>query len=242
MFSAVFLINAVLQALLLAWLIRIWRGTHVAAAALLFLPQFFLVWDNLVVGTGAWIGLGQLLQWLNAARFWGHCLFGSWLIIASGSILRLADFTWARKRWVMAVFCLLTVTIIAHELLDFWNASLMPVCEYDLVRYATRVSAQHLCSSEQAVVASDGPPIGPLVTVFVVIATGVLLALKRRFPWMMLGGIAMFVSATPPMMRYKLDNLGEVAITLGVICAIAHFAGAATRFNAVRANDNPVVD
>jgi hypothetical protein len=40
----------------------------------------------------------------------------------------------------------------------------------------------------------------------------------------MIGGILMFISATPPFQALKLDNLGEVFIAGGCILAIAHFA------------------
>lgn len=224
MFSAMFLFNALLQALLFIWLVQIWRKTRAAAAAVLLIPQFFLIWDNLIVGSGQWIGFGELLESLSWPRFWAHWLFGSWLIIASGSILRLAGFGWAQKRWVMALFCLLTVGVVAYEVSSNWHATLMPVCEYDLLRYSTSVRAEHLCSPEQTVVPGGGAPLGPLVTVFVVIGVGAVLAIRRRFPWMLVGGVLMFISATPPLMRSKLDNFGEVMIALGAIWAVARFA------------------
>ena len=39
----------------------------------------------------------------------------------------------------------------------------------------------------------------------------------------------MFISATPPFMRYKMDNVGEVMICLGAMWAIAHFADSRNR-------------
>ncbi|MBK6597279.1 MAG: hypothetical protein IPG25_04865 [Proteobacteria bacterium] len=229
MFSAMFLFNAALQAVLLVWLVRIWRQTGAAAAALLLLPQALLIWDNLIVGSGHWIGFGDLLQSLSWPRFWGHWLCGAWLIIASGAILRLAGFSWAQERWVMGTFCLVTLALMAYELPNFWTKVLLPVCEYDLIRYSTSVSAQQLCSPEQAVVAGGGPPIPQLVTVLVVMGAGLVLAIKRKFPWLFIGGLLMFISATPPFMRYKMDNVGEVMICLGAIWAIAHFADSRNR-------------
>jgi hypothetical protein len=46
---------------------------------------------------------------------------------------------------------------------------------------------------------------------------------------MMLGGILMFISATPPFQRLKLDNFGEILIAGGCIWAIAHFASGKPR-------------
>ena len=58
MYTILFLCQAVLQAILLWWLMRIWRATGALAAAVLLVPQLGLVYDNLVVATGhAMMGL-----------------------------------------------------------------------------------------------------------------------------------------------------------------------------------------
>jgi hypothetical protein len=49
----------------------------------------------------------------------------------------------------------------------------------------------------------------------------VVLLIRQRFIWMLLGGVVMLLSAAPPGMKLKLDNLGEVFITGGVIWALA---------------------
>jgi hypothetical protein len=92
MYSGLFLFQALLQAVLLAWLWRLWKSTGLLVAALLLVPQFGLFWDNLVVGAGRFIGFSPLLEALSWPRFWLHWLFGTWLIIAAGATLRLAGF------------------------------------------------------------------------------------------------------------------------------------------------------
>jgi hypothetical protein len=57
----------------------------------------------------------------------------------------------------------------------------------------------------------------------VVIGAGALLLVRHRFPWMMLGGLLMLISAAPPFRALKLDNFGEVLIAGGCIWAIARF-------------------
>ena len=56
-----------------------------------------------------------------------------------------------------------------------------------------------------------------------VIVAGALLLVRHRFPWMMLGGLLMLISASPPFRALKLDNFGEVLIAAGCIWAIARF-------------------
>jgi hypothetical protein len=222
MYSLAFLAYAVLQAALFVWLWRVWRRTGLAVAAMLLIPQFFLIWDNLIVGIGRYIGFGELLEALSWPRFWAHWISGGWLTIAAGSILRLADIDWAKRAVVMGAFCVVATLGILYDLPYFWTKDLVPVCEYDLIRYSVQVSEATRCSVDQPLV-SGGPPLVPIMTCLIVIGAGAVLAIKRRFPWLMVGGILMFVSATPWFARFKLDNLGEVCIAGGAIWAIAHF-------------------
>jgi hypothetical protein len=223
MYSGLFLFQALLQAVLLAWLWRLWKSTGLLVAALLLVPQFGLFWDNLVVGAGRFIGFSPLLEALSWPRFWLHWLFGTWLIIAAGATLRLAGFAFMQGTRPMLLFCSLTVALMMFDLPHFWNDTLHPVCEFDLIRYSTAVSADTLCYEGQAVVRSS-PPIASILTCFVVIGCGAVLMLRRRFPWMFLGGLLMLLSAMPPLRNWKLDNFGEVLIAGGCILAIAHFS------------------
>jgi hypothetical protein len=223
MYSWTFLAYAVLQAVLFVWLWRIWRRTGLAIAAILLVPQFFLIWDNLIVGIGRFAGFGDLLYSLSWPRFWAHWISGGWLTIAAGSILRLAGIEWAQRAAVMAAFCVVATLGMLYDLPYFWTKELMPVCEYDLIRYSVQVSEATRCSVDQALVAG-GPPIVSIVTCLVVIGAGAVIAIKRGFPWLLVGGVLMFISATPWFARLKLDNAGEVCIAGGAIWAIAHFA------------------
>jgi hypothetical protein len=216
MYTTLFLIQAGIQLLLLVWLVRIYKATGLAVALALFIPQFGLVYDNLIVGLGRFIGPGDFLKAISWPRFWIHWMFGAWLIIACGAILRLAGFAWAQHKGAMVAFCALTAALMVLDLPYFWTTSLHPVCEFDLVRYSVQVPANMFCFPDQVV---------SVVTCLVVIATGVVLMWKRRFPWVFAGGFLMLLSAMPPLSTYKLDNFGEILIAGGCIWGIAHFAG-----------------
>jgi hypothetical protein len=221
MYTALFWIQTILHVFLVAWLIRIYRQTGLLAAAILIIPQIGLVWDNGVVAAGALIGIGDFLKALSWPRFWVHWVFGTWLIIGCGAVLRLAGVRWAQTRWGMALFCLVTVALMIYDIPHFFRDQLYPVCEKGLIRYSTVVSADRLCFEGQTITPRDGPPIPSILACFFVIGTGLVLWVRRKFPWMMLGGILMLLSASPPGMKYKLDNFGEVLITGGVIWALA---------------------
>ena len=223
MYSLIYGLFALAHLLLTYWLYRIYKGTGVAIALALLIPQFGLVYDNGIVAIGQLIGFGEALKALNWPRFWIHWIFGAWLIIGAGAVLRLADFQWAKPKWVMATFCLLTVALIGYDLKLFWTTSLYPVCELDLVRYSTASKIGKLCSPDQPIVKSEFP-LASATACLVVIFAGAVLMIRRKFPWMFLGGVVMFFAATPPLMKLKLDQLGEILITGGVIWAIARFA------------------
>jgi hypothetical protein len=220
MYSLMFAGFAVAQLALFVWLLRLTRTHHLAAGYVLLVPQFFLIWDNTRVALGILIGFGDFLYAITWPAFWAHWLSGCWLIIASGSILRLAGISWAEHRWVMGAFCLLATALIAHDLPLFWTKEIYPVCEYDLIRYAGSVSESTRCIPDQALV-SNTFPIAPVVTCFVVILSGLVMWRKRGIPWMTIGGIVMLLTAAVPALnRHRLDNLGEVFIQGGAIVTL----------------------
>ena len=196
-------------------------GTRLLVAAVLIIPQAGLVWDNGVIAAGSLIGIGDTLKALSWPRFWIHWIFGAWLIIGCGAILRLAGVRWAQTRAGMLAFCVLTAALMIYDLPHFFRDQLHPVCEKGMVRYSTVVTADRLCFEGQALTPRDAPPYASIIACLVVIACGVVLLIRRRFIWMLLGGVVMLLSAAPPGMKLKLDNLGEVFITGGVIWALA---------------------
>jgi hypothetical protein len=234
MYTLMFMGYAAAQAALFVWLLRLWRGTRAPAAAVLLVPQLFLIWDNLRVAAGTLLGHGPLLYWLSWPAFWSHWLTGCWLIIATGSILRLADrrvggLGFAQRRWVMGAFCLVAAALMLYDLPYFWTRDIHPACELGLIRYSGSVSEATRCFAGQPLVTNDFP-LAPVVTCFVVIAGGALLWARDRFPWMALGAVAMLLTAALPALRaHKLDNFGEVLIVLGATLAIARYARATPR-------------
>jgi len=224
MYSNLFLLQAGVQLLLFFWLVRIYKATGLAVALALMIPQFGLFYDNLIVGLGRFIDTGDFLKAISWPRFWIHWLFGAWLIIGCGAMLRLAGFAWAQHKGVMFAFCALTASLMVLDLPYFWTTDLYPVCEFDLVRYSVQVPAELFCTPDQVVVPGDGPPIASVITCLVVIGTGLVLMIRRRFAWVFAGGLLMLVSAMPPLSTYKLDNFGEILIAGGCIWGIAHFA------------------
>jgi hypothetical protein len=220
MYSLRFLFFAIAQTALFVWAVRLWRETRAKPLAVILVPQFFLIWDNLRVASGIVIGFGEPLYWLTWPAFWAHWLTGCWLIIASGSILRLAGFEFAQTRIAMGAFCVVAAALVLHDLPLFWTKEIYPVCEYDLIRYSGSVTEANRCSPDQALVQGEFP-LAPVITCFIVIGTGIALWIRKGFPWMAIGGIVMLLTAAVPALnRHRLDNLGEVFIKGGAILAV----------------------
>jgi hypothetical protein len=76
MYSELFLFQALLQAVLCVWLWRLWKSTGLLVAALLLIPQFGLVYDNLIVGAGRFVGFSPMLEALSWPRFIGSSALG----------------------------------------------------------------------------------------------------------------------------------------------------------------------
>lgn len=219
-----FFLYAAAQLILFFWLVSIYRKTGAVAALVLLVPQFFLFYDNFIVAIGSFVGVGPVLKAISWPRFWAHWFTGYWIIIAAGSILRLADFTWARNKFVMASFCVLTAGLMVYETSNLWRVDLFPICQADLVRYTTSIRPGESCVDPSFQIKQQDSPLAVIIANFIIIIVGAILAFRRRFPWMMLGGILMLLSAALPIARaLKLDNLGEILITGGIIWAVAHF-------------------
>jgi len=224
-YTALFVAQGALHALLFVWLLRLWHRFRPPAALVLLLPELGLVYDNLVIASGRSIGLGPLLAALSWPRFWLHWVCGPWPIIAAGSILRSAGLPFAQSRIVMGAFCALSVALTGLDLHLFGTAVLHPVCEHGLLRESLSVSAGHFCFPGETPVPGSSPT-ASIVTCAVVIVAGAVLWIRRGFPWMWAGGVAMLAASAPLLRPLRLDNLGEVLILGGLVFGIARFAPA----------------
>lgn len=222
--SAQFLIVAALQTALFVWLVQTYRRTGAIAALIMLLPQLFLVYDNLIVGIGSAIGLGDLLYFLSWPRFWAHWLSGYWLIAACGFILRDAGVRWAQGPWLVGGCLALVAGITAMELPNFWTVDLFPICQADLVRYTTTITPGQSCTDPAFSIEQRDNPLAVIIANFVAIISGGILLHARRFPWLLIGSASMLLTAAIPALReIKADCIGEALISAGVIWSISKF-------------------
>jgi hypothetical protein len=227
--SFIFLAYAVIHIGMWLWGWKLWAETGRPVALLVVLVgATLLFYDNLRIGIGRFIGEGDLLYAMSVPAFAWHWSMLPLLVIAAGSVARLAGLQWAQSRAVMGAFCVVAVGLSAMDFPKILAMDLHIACLDDTVRYTTTVKESQLCSPDDQVVArgADAATVA-IITNVIVLAVGIALWIRRRWAWLAVGSGLMFVAAGGfATSRYGLPiaNLGEISITLGFIVTCAHFA------------------
>ncbi len=229
MLSLLFLVFAIVHFIIWIWGWRAWaRNGRPRALFLILFGGTLLFYDNLRIGSGRFIGQGELLEAMSVPAFIWHWTMLPLLVIAAGIIARTAGLRWAQSKWAMGGFCLLATALIALDVPKIFNFDLYPVCLADTVRYSTRVGADFLCSPGDTVITSGpGAALVAILTNVIVLAVGIALWIQRGWKWMALGSGAMFIAAGAFSQSYwslPIANFGEILITLGMIASALRFA------------------
>jgi len=207
MLTAAYAFFTAAQATLAVFAVRLYRRHPSLGAFTVALPIAALVWDNLIVAIGSFIGEGSLLQALSWPRFAGHALLTPiWIITAfeyarRAGALRLGSRGWRIAQWslyaaMVALGVLKSVVLLRFEI----------VKQADILYYTNSGGF-------------PGPPIPAIVMVLCVIAAGVYVARRGLGPWMLIGGIVMFIAAGVPtsLVGFWLSNTGEVVLAAAMV-------------------------
>jgi hypothetical protein len=231
MLSFVFLAFAVIH--LLIWIFGWYAWSRNERPRALFLILFsgtLLFFDNLRIGSGRFIGEGELLEAMTVAAFAWHWTMLPLLVIAAGIIARRAGLGFAQSKWAIGAFCLVASILIAMDVPKIFELELHPACVADTVRYTTNVSEQQLCRpTDQVVTDGAGAAFVAIATNVIVLLVGIAIWVRHRWPWMALGAGAMFIAAGAFAGSYyalPIANFGEILITLGLIASAIRFRGA----------------
>jgi hypothetical protein len=241
MLSFIFLVYAVIHLGLWLWGWKLWSRTGRPVA--LFLVLFggtLLFYDNLRIGIGRFIGEGDLLYALSVPAFAWHWSMLPLLVIAAGSVARLAGLGWAQNKFVMGAFCVTAVALSAHDIPWIFAMELRTACLADTLRYTTNVTPAQLCPGGEPWSAGIGSPLVAIVTNVIVLAVGIALWVRRKWPWLAAGSGAMFIAAgafARSPWSLPIANFGEICITLGFIVTCVHFA----RLRALPPRSRPAV-
>jgi uncharacterized membrane protein (UPF0136 family) len=183
-----YFLYAALYAVLLIWGISGIRKTDVRKwTSVIYIVILPLIYDNLILATGKWIGEGELLESLNFARFCLHALITPLLVMYSVGTLRESGIEWAQKKWLVLVGLFYTVGLIVLEFAtEVFGLELEVVKEYGVVSYS---------NVEEA----TGPPIMVLLVTLVLIVASAILWKKTKWPMFFIGAVVMTIGSAIPL-------------------------------------------
>ncbi|MDA8371062.1 MAG: hypothetical protein M0026_14500 [Nocardiopsaceae bacterium] len=170
-----------------------------------------LVYDNLIIASGRYIGEGPLLEALSHGRFWLHAFLTPLLVIWSWHAVRRAGVRWAARRWAALAAVLITAALIAFELITVTaNLHLAARVEYGVLSYSDSAPP-------------PGPPPMVLVVAAALIFAGFVLWRRQRWIWLLVGAVLMAVgSGVPlPLESGAVTNLFELVLLVSVLATKA---------------------
>lgn len=230
MLSGLFLLFALIHIGIWLWGWRLWADTGRPVSLLIVLiSATLLFYDNFRIGIGRFIGEGDLLYNLSVPAFAWHWSLLSLMVIAAGSMGKLAGLHWAQKKWVMGSFCLVAVALSAYDIPKIFSMDLRLACLEDTLRYTSSLKPTQLCNPGDLWVPGGGVEVAlvAIITNAIVFAVGIALWIQRGWPWLTVGSGLMFIAAGAfgqSNYALPLSNLGEIFITLGLILTGAHFS------------------
>lgn len=168
-----------------------------------------LVYDNLVLASGRYIGEGPLLEALSYGRFWLHAFLTALLVLWSWHAIRRAGVPWAANRWATRAALLITAALIALELITVVaGLQLETSAEYGVLSYSSSAPSQ-------------GPPLMVLFVAAALVVAGFIVWRRQRWIWLLVGTILMAVgSGVPiPLASGAVTNLFELILLASVMAA-----------------------
>lgn len=227
MFSALMLLLAIADTVLLVWTLRRWREFRHPVLGLLAFLILALPYDTALVGAGRWLGQGGLLEVLSGPRFMLFALSVPLILIINASLAKLAGFRWAQPRWFVGAVCLLATGFLLlswRQILFF--PDLYPACWADTLRYVPSVTPTQVCSPGQVSAGSPGPlPLAALLALPSMVALGAVLWWRRRWPWLFAGTLAglTFLGLPPSAVGPIPGFFGDALNMLALVATAVHF-------------------
>ncbi|MFC7686423.1 phospholipid phosphatase [Ureibacillus sp. GCM10028918] len=178
----------------------IWNLTNV-----LLLVIVGLIYDNLIIAAGSFIGEGELLEGLSYARFCLHALFTPTLVLFAFGICSNLGLIWAKKTYWKVIFSFITLGLVVYELFT------------SVIGLELRAKEENGLLSYESV-ESAGPVMVILVTVVLVIV-GIILLKKFRFPWLLTGTLVMIFGSLLGIWikNFPITNILEFLLILSLL-------------------------
>jgi hypothetical protein len=203
MLTIYFLGVAAIQLALLILLFRLWRTSRSTYTIFPLIVIAGIIYDNLVIGFGGFIGEGDLLKALNVPRFAIHAFFTPLLMIFAFGVARRVGIGFAQSKGLHAAVCVFaTLMILLGIYEELFHMNLVPIADSGTLRYKNQPSS---------------PPIPAIATIIVVMVLAIFVWVKTKKPWYFLGTLLMFILAPMAAKFLWAGNLGEIFMNLGGI-------------------------
>lgn len=231
MITFLYAVNTVICLIVLYYSIKLFIEQRDATTFMIFLALSLLWLDNFAIATGRFWGEGAVMTAMTYTRYYMHWQVVPVLMIVAGSLLRRADFEFAKNKVVMSLFCIAAVGFMILDVPYIFQVDFYPACYAETLRLVTNVSPTQYCDP------ANPPPPGisvlpiPVISInFTMILVGIALWVRHGFKWLALCSIFMFVAAgTSQMPNFYLGqwfgNFGEPIFNVGIIAAAYRFPG-----------------
>lgn len=209
-YTIAYLAYALGQATLAVLTFRIWRAERSATALTLMLPMATVVYDNVMIALGSFIGEGALLEVLTVPRFVGHALFTPiWIVGAVSLAVRFGAFARWRKVASVGSWVLYGIMVgigLLNEVVYFVGEF---VSDGDVVYY-TNIGRLFT------------PPPPSLAMLITVLACGLVVWRRASWPWMTVGALAVLLAQIfqGGEAAFVFINSGEVLMSLALYASL----------------------
>lgn len=194
---------ATIQIVLFIILFRLWRKAGSIYAIFPLIVIVGIIYDNLIIGTGSFIGEGELLKALNVPRFVIHALFTPMIMIFAFGVARRVRVGFAQSKGVHIAVCIfVTLMILLGIYEELFKMNLVLKVEDGTMRYKNDPSS---------------PPIPAILTIIFTMVMGIFVWIKTRKPWLFIGSFLFFLMAPLAAKFVWLGNLGEIFMNTGNI-------------------------
>ncbi|NET67027.1 MAG: hypothetical protein F6K63_22605 [Moorea sp. SIO1G6] len=179
---------ALVEWVLLAWAIRLWRRSTSLAMIVLPIVLASISYDNLVLAMGSLIGEGDLLKSLSMVRFLLHFLVVPLFIVIAVELAHRAGAVWANTIIVRVLSWVLALGLGGFEVAtQFVGLELVPVTFAGTLRYTVaEVSA---------------PPIVTILVNLFVLLIGIGIWVRLKWPWLFVGTLVALIGNAVPISR-----------------------------------------
>lgn len=211
----------------LIWCLRAYMEQKTTVLLLTLIPLLFLWFDSFAVATGRFIGEGPIMLGVTYLRYAWHWGTLPLLIIVAGILLRRAGFLFAQNKIVMGLFCALAVFFIVYDFRYIFIVDFYPACFAETLRYVTKVSETQACSPDMAGVGMSVSPAAAILTNLILMAVGIAIWVRHKWPWLAIGCMIMFAAAAVPqsLVGPIVGNMGEPIFNFAVVAAAIRYGG-----------------